>query len=142
VGKAARDDGGLAVGDVIVAGSASPSPDTFSIGPAPCSSKTSDIAENGVYHVSGGWQIPLPAEEQVSRIRAVRDAWQAKGYEIVLYQEVDNNTRARLEGRDPGNGFTFAIISTNPPTAAAIFAYSPCVTPPDGQYPTGVSIYG
>ncbi len=126
----------------VALGGASPNPGTVRIGPAPCSSGTSDIAENGVYYVAGGWQIPLAAEDQISKIRAVRDAWQAKGYSIVLYQEVDDNTRARLEGEDPSNGFTFSVISTNPPTAVGIRALSTCVAPPDGQYPgDGITIY-
>lgn len=124
-------------GDQFIAavGGGSPVPGIVRIGPVPCSGKISDLAEDGSYYVSGGWQIPLAAGKQVPTIRAIRDDWQAKGYTIVTFMEIDDNTRIRLEGEDPGNGFTFSVISTNPPTAVSIRVLSTCVRPPDGQYP-------
>jgi hypothetical protein len=124
------------------AGGAAPNPGSVRVGPAPCPGKTSDLAEGGSFYVSGGWQINLDSAKQIPTIQAIRDAWRAKGYKIVLYEEFDNGTRARLEGEDPTNGYTFSVISANPPTAVGIRVLSTCVKPADGQFPgDSITIY-
>ena len=123
-------------------GGAAPNPGSVRVGPTPCPGKTSDVADDGSFYVSGGWQLNLDPARQISTIRAVRDAWQTKGYKIVLYEEFDNGTRARLEGEDSANGYSFSIISTNPPTAVGIRVLSTCVKPADGEFPgDSITIY-
>lgn len=118
-------------------GDASPAPGSVRIGPAPCPGRSSDLDDNGAYYVSGSWQLPLAPDKQLAVIQAVRDAWQAKGYKVTVHLEADGGTRARLEGEDPTNGFTFSVISTTPPTAVAVRVLSTCHTPPDRQFPGG-----
>lgn len=122
-------------------GGGTPNPGTVRIGPVPCQDAGSEIAKDGSFYVSGGWQIPLASDLQVSALRAIRDSWQARGYKVIVYQEVDGG-RSRLEGEDPKTGHSFSVISTNPPTAVAVRVLTPCAKPADGVFPgEGATVY-
>ena len=135
-------DHGLAI--ITLLGVDKPNPSLTSINVVPCANAAGDLAKDGTYHVSGGWQVDLPPERHVPAIRAVRDRWQAHNYRITDYREFADDTRASLGAVDPSTGYRFSIDSTKPPTgtkhpvAAAIHVTTPCFRPPDGEFPYDV----
>ena len=100
------------------------------VGPAPCEGRQGELATDGRYYVAGHAQIPLAEGTHVETLRAVRDAWAARGYEITDHRTFPDGATGVVAATNPADGVQISLESGVPPTAVALLVLSPCYRPP------------
>jgi hypothetical protein len=85
-------------------------------------------ADRDVFTMQGAYQIALPVEKHIDTISRLRDMWKANGYSITDDRTVGGN-RGVIAAKT-GDGFSFTVQSTTPPTMVAVLVHSPCYKSP------------
>jgi hypothetical protein len=96
---------------------------------APCEGKAGKLSED-IYTVQGVYQLPLPAEQHLTTLARVRDAWRDQGYTITEDRTFPSNDGGTLTADNPTDGYRLDLTSTSPATMVRLLIHSACYRSP------------
>ena len=102
---------------------------------APCDTPDGNIADDGRWNLTGFAAIPLAADRHVATLKAIKERWQADGWQISDDRTLPDGVRGSLSGVAPGSGLSVSVTSSDPPKQLALIVASPCYRPVDGEDP-------
>ncbi|WP_285684697.1 hypothetical protein [Actinoplanes sp. NBRC 103695] len=102
--------------------------DGLRLNSAPC-------GNGDTWNLTGIGAIPLAAEKHVATLRAVKERWQADGWQIDDDRTLPDGVRGSLSGVTPDGALTVSLTSSQPPRQLAVIIASRCYRPAPGEDP-------
>ncbi len=99
---------------------------------------TSACPASGEFSMTGTGSITLPTSEQYPDIARFRDLWVLMDFKITEFRaDPPDNRTGNVEARNPADGITITVTSTQPPPAFTLRVSTPCYRPAPGEHPAG-----
>jgi hypothetical protein len=103
---------------------------------APCGNADGSTATDGRFDMTGNANISVPAAQHITQLTKLRDQWKQQGYELTEFRTFPpENQQGRSSARNPTDGVTISVQSTQPATAFAVLIATPCYIPAPGEHP-------
>ena len=102
-----------------------------------------DIGDPGrSWAMDGTARIPLPADEHVATVRAVRTRWTRAGWDfgdrrIAPDESLPGTVTGSLSAGDPGGGLNVSVTSRSSDDHLAVVFGARCYQPVEGEDPAG-----
>jgi hypothetical protein len=112
--------------------------DNWDAVPAPCEGRNGELATDGRFFMTGNANIAAAPDQHIAILQKLRDQWKQQGYEITEFRTfAPDNNRGVVSVRNPADGVTISVHSTEPPQAFALLIATPCYLPAPGEHPAG-----